>query len=267
MKKKIGFIGLGNMASAIIGGLLAKKMVKPEDVFGYDKSPAACEKAKTGFNITIVTDEKEAAQKADILFLAVKPNVLSEVLPLVGSVIKKTTLIISIAAGKSLAYLEENLGRSDCKIVRCMPNTPALVLEGCTGACSNKNVTNKEMDLAMEVLGAFGRASVVPEKLMDAVVGISGSSPAYVFMFIEAMADAAVVAGMPRAQAYEFCAQAVLGSAKLLLETGKHPGELKDMVCSPAGTTIEAVKVLEEKGFRAAVMDATLACIEKSKNI
>ncbi|MBO4291920.1 MAG: pyrroline-5-carboxylate reductase, partial [Lachnospiraceae bacterium] len=142
-----------------------------------------------------------------------------------------------------------------------------LVLEGCTGACSNKNVTNKEMDMAMEVLGAFGRASVVPEKLMDAVVGVSGSSPAYVFMFIEAMADAAVVAGMPRAQAYEFCAQAVLGSAKLLLETGKHPGELKDMVCSPAGTTIEAVKVLEEKGFRAAVMDATLACIEKSKNI
>ena len=148
-----------------------------------------------------------------------------------------------------------------------MPNTQALVLVGATGAYANANVTKEDMEVAMKILGAFGKASVVPEKLMDIVVGISGSSPAYVFLFIEAMADAAVAAGMPRTHAYEFSAQAVLGSAKLLLETGKHPGELKDMVCSPGGTTIAAVKVLEEMGFRAAVMDAVEACIEKSKNL
>ena len=264
---KIGVIGLGNMATAIIGGLLAKKMVEPENVIGFDKFDKAVEKIKASYNITTVTDEQSAAKEADILFLAVKPNVLSEVLPKIASSIRKETVVISIAAGKTIAFLEENLGRTDCKIVRTMPNTPALVLEGCTGVCPNANVSKEELDTVMELLGAFSKASVVPEKLMDVVVGISGSSPAYVFMFIEAMADAAVVAGMPRAQAYEMCAQAVLGSAKLMLETGRHPGELKDMVCSPGGTTIEAVKVLEEKGFRASVIDATLACIDKSKSL
>ena len=267
MEKKIGFIGLGNMASAIIGGLLAKEMVKAENVIGYDKFQTAADNAKSKFNITLVTDETVAAKESDILFLAVKPNVLPEVLPKIGPAIKKETLIISIAAGKTLAFLEQGFGRTDLKVVRCMPNTPALVLEGCTGVCPNANVSAEEQKEVLALLGSFGRASIVPEKLMDVVVGISGSSPAYVFMFIEAMADAAVAAGMPRAQSYEFAAQAVLGSAKLLLETGKHPGELKDMVCSPGGTTIEAVKVLEETGFRASVMDAVLACIEKSKNI
>ena len=267
MEKKIGFIGLGNMASAIMGGLLAKKMVKPENVIGYDKFDVAVKKAQDNYKITTVIDEKSVAEAADVLFLAVKPNVLPEVLPKIGPAIKKKTVIISIAAGKSLDFLEKGLGRTDLKVVRTMPNTPALVLEGCTGVCANGNVTEKDMKDVLNLLNAFGRASVVPEKLMDVVVGISGSSPAYVFMFIEAMADAAVAGGMPRAQAYEFSAQAVLGSAKLLLETGKHPGELKDMVCSPGGTTIDAVKVLEEMGFRAAIMDAVEACIEKSKNI
>lgn len=148
-----------------------------------------------------------------------------------------------------------------------MPNTPALVLEGCTAVCPNKNVTKEEQQLVMKILNSFGKASIVSENLMDVVVGISGSSPAYVFMFIEALADAAVEEGMPRAQAYEFAAQAVFGSAKMMLELKKHPGELKDMVCSPAGTTIQAVKVLEEKGFRASIMDATVACIEKSRSL
>ena len=264
---KIGFIGLGNMATAIMGGLLAKQIAEPEGIIGYDKFEAAAKKAVDNYKITTVTDEKSVAETADVLFLAVKPNVLPEVLPKIGPFLNKETIVISIAAGKTLAFLEDGLGRKDLKIVRCMPNTPALVLEGATGACANANVTKEDMEVAMKILGAFGKASVVPEKLMDIVVGISGSSPAYVFLFIEAMADAAVAAGMPRTHAYEFSAQAVLGSAKLLLETGKHPGELKDMVCSPGGTTIAAVKVLEEMGFRAAVMDAVEACIEKSKNL
>lgn len=148
-----------------------------------------------------------------------------------------------------------------------MPNTPALVGEGMTGVCANDLVTEEELQLVLTLLKSFGRAEVVPEYLMDTVTGVSGSSPAYVFLFLEALADAAVAEGMPRKQAYEFVAQSVLGSAKMLLETGMHPGELKDMVCSPGGTTIEAVAVLERENLRSAVIDATRACIRKSKGV
>ena len=148
-----------------------------------------------------------------------------------------------------------------------MPNTPALVGEGMTGVCANDLVTEEELQLVLTLLKSFGRAEVVPEYLMDTVIGVSGSSPAYVFLFLEALADAAVAEGMPRKQAYEFAAQSVLGSAKMLLETGMHPGELKDMVCSPGGTTIEAVAVLERENLRSAVIDATRACIRKSKGV
>ena len=148
-----------------------------------------------------------------------------------------------------------------------MPNTPALVGEGMTGVCANDLVTEEELQLVLTLLKSFGRAEVVPEYLMDTVTGVSGSSPAYVFLFLEALADAAVAEGMPRKQAYEFAAQSVLGSAKMLLETGMHPGELKDMVCSPGGTTIEAVAVLERENLRSAVIDATRACIRKTKGV
>lgn len=264
---KIGFIGLGNMATAIIGGILQKGMAQPQDVIGFDMLDTAKEKVKTKFNIQIAESNAEVAEQADVLFLAVKPIFLGDVIAEIKDAVKSDTLIVSIAAGRDLKFLKDAFVRPECKIIRCMPNTPALVLEGCTGVCTGENVTEEELNRVLELLRSFGVASVVPERLMDVVVGVSGSSPAYVFMFIEAMADEAVAEGMPRAQAYEFAAQAVLGSAKMVLETGKHPGELKDMVCSPGGTTIQAVKVLEEMGMRAAVMDAMEACIEKSRNL
>ena len=148
-----------------------------------------------------------------------------------------------------------------------MPNTPALVGEGCTGVCASPEVGSKARDTVLEILGSFGKAVEVSEKMMDVVGAVSGSSPAFVFLFIEALADGAVEEGMPRAQAYEFAAQAVLGSAKLVLETGSHPGELKDMVCSPGGTTIQAVRVLEEKGLRSSLIEAMIACAEKAKGM
>ena len=163
-------------------------------------------------------------------------------------------------------FIERLFGKN-VKIVRTMPNTPALVGEGMTAACPNEYMTKEEIAYVLTLLESFGRVEIIPERLMDTVVSVSGSSPAYVFMFIEAMADAAVSGGMPRAQAYQFAAQAVLGSAKMVLETGKHPGELKDMVCSPAGTTIEAVRVLEEKGFRSSVIEAMKTCEEISKSM
>ena len=263
---KIGFIGLGNMASAMIGGMLQKEIVQPEDIIGSDKSVAMREKAAEAYGILTKESNEEVAKESEVLILAVKPQFLGDVIDGIRDVIKPETLIISIAAGKTITWLENSFGK-EIKLVRCMPNTPALVGEGCTGVCVNAQVSEEEKIFSVKLMESFGKASVVTENLMDAVVAVSGSSPAYVFMFIEAMADAAVDAGMPRAQAYEFAAQAVYGSAKLVLETGKHPGELKDMVCSPAGTTIAGVRVLEEKGFRGTVMDGLAACVEKSKNM
>lgn len=264
---KIGFIGLGNMAEAMIGGMLAKGLVMAEDVIGSSKTNATMEKMKSKFHITTVPDNAAVAKEADVLFLAVKPVFLGDVIAEIRDAVRPETLVVSIAAGRDLKYLKDAFGRENIKLIRCMPNTPALVLEGCTGVCAGERVSEEELRRVVELLSSFGKASVVPERLMDVVVGVSGSSPAYVFLFIEAMADEAVAEGMPRKQAYEFAAQAVLGSARLVLETGKHPGELKDMVCSPGGTTIQAVKVLEERGMRAAVMDAMEACIEKSRNM
>lgn len=246
---------------------VAKGIAAPEDIIGSARTETTVEKVKTKFNINTTTDNKIVAVQADILFLAVKPIFFPEVIDQIKDVVAEDTLIVSIAAGRTLDYLKEAFGRPELKLIRCMPNTPALVLEGCTGVCAEENVTEEDMEQVLALLRSFGIASVVPERLMDVVVGVGGSSPAYVFMFIEAMADEAVAAGMPRKQAYEFAAQSVLGSARMVLETGRHPGELKDMVCSPGGTTIQAVKVLEEKGMRAAVMDAMDACIEKSKSM
>ena len=259
---KIGFIGCGNRAGAMIRGILGKGAARPEELMASDKNAQALEKICPQLGIAAVSNE-EAARSADVLFLAVKPQFYEEVISQIKDLVREETVIVSIAPGKSLAWLEETFGRP-LHFIRVMPNTPAMVGEGMSGLCPASRVSEEELSCVRTLFESFGRAAVVPEHLLDVVTGISGSSPAYVFMFIEAMADAAVAGGMPRAQAYEFAAQAVLGSAKMVLESGLHPGALKDMVCSPAGTTIEAVRVLEEKGFRGSVIDAVYACIEKA---
>ena len=259
---KIGFIGTGNMASAIISGLIGKEIFQPEEIIGADISEAGRERAKEKYGICITADNKEAAQ-AEVLVLSVKPQFYADTIAEIRNSMTEDQLVITIAPGKTLAWLGEQFGKK-MKIIRTMPNTPAMVGEGMTAACPNEFVTAHEKEYALKILGAFGKVEIVPERIMDAVVAVSGSSPAYVFMLIEAMADAAVMEGMPRMQAYQFAAQAVYGSAKMVMETGKHPGELKDMVCSPAGTTIEAVRVLEKEGFRSAVIEAMAACAEIS---
>lgn len=263
---RIGFIGLGNMAKAIIGGMIQKEMVKAGDIIGSDKLQATRDGARDMFGITVTADNREVVANADVLLFAVKPQFLGEVIAEIREDVPADMLMISIAAGKTIGWIEEAFDKK-IKLVRCMPNTPALVGEGCTGVCVNDNVSDEEKELSVRLMESFGKAALMPESMIDTVGAVSGSSPAYVFMFIEAMADAAVLGGMPRAQAYEFAAQAVYGSAKLVLESGKHPGELKDMVCSPGGTTIEGVKVLEQMGMRGAIMEALEACIEKSKRL
>ena len=262
---KIGFIGMGNMAGAMIGGLI-KSNINKADIIGYDVLDTVRKVRSEEFGISIAKDNKDVALNSDYIILAVKPQFLVPVLEEINTVLTDNKVIISIVAGKSLDFLMTYI-KTTSKIVRCMPNTAALVGAAITAVCPSDSVTKEELDQAVSIIESFGKASVVSEKMIDAVTGVSGSSPAYVFMLIEAMADAAVYEGMPRSQAYEFAANAVLGSAKLMVETGKNPGELKDMVCSPGGTTIEGVKVLEDAGFRGAVMDAIIAASERSKEL
>lgn len=264
MFEKIGFIGCGNMASAMIGGIVGSGLVVKEDLVVTDIMTSTLNQAKEKFGVTAVLTNGEVIAQSQLIFLAVKPQYYQEVINEISPLVSEDQVIISIAPGITLEKLA-TMFRKSLKIVRTMPNTPALVGEGMTGICYNENVTQDEIVDVCTVFNSFGKGELVPEKLMDGVVAVSGSSPAYVFMFIEAMADAVVAEGMPRAQAYDFAAQAVLGSAKMVLETKKHPAELKDMVCSPAGATIEAVKVLEEKGFRSSVMAAMKACADKSR--
>lgn len=263
---KIGFIGCGNMASAMIDGIISAGKCSVEDIMASNRSEGKLLEKKEKYGILTTTDNREAAAFADILFLSVKPQFYEEVITQIKDVVKPDQIIVTIAPGKTQEWLLDKFGK-DVKLVRTMPNTPAMVNEGMMGMCANSSVSEEELTFVREICSGFSRTEVISENLMDVVTAVSGSSPAYVFMFIEAMADAAVSDGMPRAQAYKFAAQAVLGSAKMVLETGKHPAELKDMVCSPAGTTIEAVRVLEDKGLRSAVIEAMKACVRKSRGL
>ncbi len=266
MNKKIGFIGCGNMAKAMIGGIVKSKLISPNMINVSNLNQSALDAVNSEFKVNTTTDSRDVVKNSDIVIVAVKPNVYDGVLESVKDLVDNKKIIVTIAAGKTIAAVENVIG-SDKKIIRTMPNTPALVNEGMSALCKNQNITDEELNIVKTIFDSFGKSEVVGEYLIDAVIGVSGSAPAYVFMFIEAMADAAVAAGMPRSQAYKFASQAVMGSAKMVLESGKHPGELKDMVCSPGGTTIEAVKTLEEKGLRNAVIKAMEDCIEKSKEM
>ena len=277
---KLGFIGTGNMASAIMGGIIKNNVIPAEEIIGEDLFAPGRERVQKEYGINVTADNKEVAQiigdhdiiakevaqKAETIILSVKPQFYESVIADIKDVVTDKQIIITIAPGKTLAWLAEQFGK-DVKIVRTMPNTPAMVGEGMTAVCPNEHLTEDEIAYVKSLLESFSRAEIVPERLMDVVTAVSGSSPAYVFMLIEAMADAAVSGGMPRKQAYQFAAQAVLGSAKMVLDTGKHPGELKDMVCSPAGTTIEAVRTLEELGFRSSIIEAMKVCEEMSRSL
>ena len=262
---KLGFIGSGNMCGAIVDGII-KSGYNPNDITVAGVLQDQLDMFMEKYEVLTTSDNTAVTADSDIVFLCVKPNVIYSVIDEIKDYVSDGKIIVSIAAGQDIKKLTDAFGKK-VKLVRLMPNTPALVGEGMTAMTPNENVTSEEAATVKELLESFGKAEIVPEKLMDAVTAVSGSSPAYVFMFIEAMADAAVMGGMPRSQAYTFAAQAVLGSAKMVLETGLNPSALKDMVCSPAGTTIEAVASLEKSGMRSSVIEAMRACIEKSRNM
>jgi len=265
MKKKIGFIGCGNMGMAMIGGIVNAGIVLGENVLIFDLDPEKTGKLKEEFGTTIINSTESLVRESDYIILAVKPNIYSAVLESI-KIFVEDKVIITIAAGVTIEQVESIVGK-DKKIIRTMPNTPALVGEAMSAICYNDNISDEILKEVKSIYESFGKAEVVGEYLIDSVIGVSGSAPAYVFMFIEAMADAAVLGGMPRDKAYTFAAQAVYGAAKMVADTGKHPGELKDMVCSPGGTTIEAVRTMEKHGLRSAVIEGMMACIEKSQKM
>lgn len=266
MIKKVGFIGCGNMGSSMVGGLIKSGFLKSEEIIVSTKTEASSKKLRDEFKVATTLDSKTVAKESETIILAVKPNMYKSVVEEIKSELTEDKLIITIAAGISIENMEEWLG-DDLKIIRTMPNTPALVGQAMSAVCPNKNVSEEELKYCINIFESFGECEVLEEKYFDGFIAVAGSSPAYVFMFIEAMADGAVKLGIPRAKAYKMAAQSVLGSAKMVLETGKHPGELKDMVCSPAGTTIDAVVKLEKLGFRNSVIQAMDKCAEKSKNM
>jgi pyrroline-5-carboxylate reductase len=262
----IGFLGAGKMATALAKGFIRAGLVTPSQVLASDNSEAACTAftretgARTSaFNPDVVTF-------ARVLVLAVKPDQVGAVLSEVRARITEKQLVISIAAGVPLARLQDGLP-SGTRVVRVMPNTPALLGASATAFALGKDAQPDDADLAMKLFSAVGLAVQVKEPLLDAVTGLSGSGPAYVYMVIEALSDGGVAAGLPRDVATRLAAQTVLGSARMVLETGRHPGALKDMVTSPGGTTIEGVHELEKGKLRGTLMNAVRAAAEKSKRL
>lgn len=258
---KLAFIGGGNMASAILKGIINSGFVPASDITVSDFMPEKLSAFKEK-GVIITSNNAQAVKNADAVVFAVKPDVLRKILPDFAAFDK---LFISIAAGVKVSELKNALG-SDKRIIRVMPNTPAMVGEGMTVLCES-DAGKSDMEFAVSLFNTIGETAVLNEKYIDAVTAVSGSGPAYIYMVIEAMADGGVLCGLPRDVAYTLAAQTVLGSAKMVLESGEHPGVLKDRVCSPGGTTIEAVYSLEQNDVRGAFIEAVKKCADKSKSM
>ena len=260
----IGFIGAGNMGYAMLKGALSS--ISPENVGVTDRSFDKAESIAQETGVRHFESNADCVKNCKYVVFSIKPQVYENVVDEIRKFVDDSKIIISLAPNVSIEMLNGMFGKN-VRVVRLMPNTPALVGEGMTGYCYDDALFNEEEKTFLaDLFNSFGKAVKVSEKIMSAVVCASGSSPAYVFMFIEALADSVVKYGMSRDDAYTFVAQTVLGSAKMVLESGEHPGVLKDKVCSPGGTTIRAVEKLEECGLRNALFKATEACYNKCEN-
>jgi len=266
-KKTIGFIGAGNMGEALIKGLLASKKMNAGQILVADKVKERLAYITEHYEVKVFTKNFEVVKGADIIILAVKPNDMKSVLEEIGPDLHKDKLLISIAAGITMDFILQNLPHS-IPLIRVMPNTPALVLEGAIGLCPGQTVSKEAQDIAVAIFEAVGKVVVIEnEELMDAVTGLSGSGPAYVFAFIEALVDAGVKVGLTRDLAHTLVLQTILGSVKLAMETGQHPAQLRAMVTSPGGTTIAGLHQLARAGFAGIVMDAVEAATNRSMEL
>lgn len=262
---RIGFLGTGNMGAAIIKGYLSTHVNESSNIFAFDQAADKLQVLSDDLGIIACSCPAQLMEHSDVVVLAIKPNNFDTVIPEISSCYRPDQVLVSIAAGISMDYIEKLMEKDGVKIIRVMPNTPAMVNEGMSALCRNGHVTDEEFIPVLELFRSVGKAEVVEEMLIDTVIGVSGSSPAYTYMYIEALIDAASANGMEREQAKIFAAQAVLGAARMVLETGINPVTLRENVCSPGGTTIEAVKVLQHNGFHDDVKEAFQAAVNKSK--
>ncbi len=265
--KTIGFVGAGAMGEALIKGLCeSARVVEARRVIASDPRAAQTEALARRYGIRTTADNREVARESDVVVLAVKPQTMADALAGIAGHLREGALVISIAAGVPIAAIEAKLGRG-ARVVRVMPNTPALVGAGATGLAAGTSATEDDVALARRIFDAVGMTVVLEETALDAVTGLSGSGPAYVFLIIEALSDAGVKVGLARQDAQALAAQTVLGAAKLLIDTGEHPGRLKDMVCSPGGTAIAGLHTLEAGGLRTTLMNAVEAATRRSREL
>ena len=264
---KIGYIGAGNMAEALIKGLIEKGACKKSEISASDVSKVRLDHLGSAYGIKVLKDNAKVAAQSDIIVLAVKPKLIPKVLRDIKARVTSKKIVISIAAGVNVSTISKGLGKK-AKIVRVMPNTPALVLEGASVLYCNENLSEADIEMVKKVFDAVGIAYVVEDEgLLDPVTGLSGSGPAFVSVFIEALSDGGVKMGLPRDISHELAAQTVYGTAKMIIEGTAHPAEFKDKVSSPAGTTIEGLHKLEEGGFRSSTISAVEAATRRSKEL
>jgi len=266
LKQTFGFLGAGRMATALAGGMVQSGLVKGRQLVASDVVSKTLKAFTNATGGKALKSNNDVLRKADVVIIAVKPHQITNLLSDLASEAKSHHLFISIAAGVTLEQLEESLG-GKVRVIRVMPNTPALVSEGASGFARGTHAKVADAKLTQQILEAVGVAVEVPERLLNAVTGLSGSGPAYGFQMIEAMSDGAVAAGLPRELATPLAAQTLLGAAKMVLETGEHPGKLKDMVTSPGGTTIEGLHEMEAAGVRDGLMNAVRAATDKAANL
>lgn len=262
----VGFVGAGQMATALAKGFLSAGTVLPESVLAYDVVAAARDQFAKQTGSRLANSNAEVARQSSVVFLAVKPQQMTQVLADLRDVMRPDQLVVSIAAGVSLKSLAAGLGQNS-RLIRVMPNTPCLVGCGASAFSRGTLATNEDAALVLKLLSNVGLAVEVPEKLLDAVTGLSGSGPAYVYQIIEALSDGGVRMGIPRETATKLAAQTVLGAAQMVLTTGQHPGSLKDAVTSPGGTTIAGLHALERGGLRGTLMDAVEAATERATKL
>jgi len=264
--KKIAVVGAGHMGTALIGGMLRAKLTAPRNITASRRNEEALAALKKDWGINAVADNKKAAGGADVVILAVKPQVSPQVLAELAPVIKPSQLVVSLMAGITTKAIAQKLGQP-CPIVRSMPNTPCLVDAGATAIAAGAHAGAGDLALAERIFSSVGKVVTLPESAMDAVTGLSGTGPVYIFMVIEAMIDGGVKMGIPRDVATKLAAQTVLGAAKLVIETGRHPAILKDEVTTPGGTAINAIHMLEAKGLRSVIIDAIVTATQRSQEL
>ena len=264
--KTIAVLGAGHMGGALIGGMVRGKLVAPKDITATRRNASALEELARKWGIRTAVDSRKAVKGADIVILAVKPQGAGPTLDQIAPAVGRGQLFISVMAGIQTSFINARLKKA-CPVVRAMPNTPALVDEGATAIAAGKYAGEADLKTAEAIFGSVGRVETLPENLLDAVTGLSGSGPVYIYMVIEALTDGGVKMGIPRAVALRLAAQTVYGAAKLVLETGKHPAILKDEVTTPGGTAIAAVHELEAKGLRNVLIDAVVTATNRSKEL